>query len=243
MLNFENNTKTVREGFTIVELLVVIVVVAILAAITVVAYGGITRQATDAALQANLTNASTKLELDKTRDGSYTTDGSTLDTGSGDAKFEYTITPDSYCLTASSNTTNSNYYLESGTRKAYEGICVGHTGTGGGEDGSEGEPIVAACPPANTESLLLPQLQYEFTSTTSTRLTLQWPGCPADTHVPTMYIFYEEPETSVMKILGTLKDGYLNTNTINEQDFCNGINIKTSWGAAATTYYYKKTDC
>lgn len=49
-----SNLKTVRQGFTIVELLIVIVVIAILAAITVVAYGGIQRRAKDNARYAEL---------------------------------------------------------------------------------------------------------------------------------------------------------------------------------------------
>lgn len=42
------------KGFTIVELLIVVVVIAILAAITVVSYNGITAQAEDSALKTAL---------------------------------------------------------------------------------------------------------------------------------------------------------------------------------------------
>lgn len=50
------------DGFTIVELLVVIIVIAILAAITIVAYSGVTQSATTASLQSDLSNASTALK-------------------------------------------------------------------------------------------------------------------------------------------------------------------------------------
>ena len=40
-----NHMKTSKQGFTIVELLIVIVVIAILAAITIVAYNGIQNRA------------------------------------------------------------------------------------------------------------------------------------------------------------------------------------------------------
>lgn len=43
-----NNPSATRNGFTIVELLIVVVVIAILAAITIVTYNGITNQAKDA---------------------------------------------------------------------------------------------------------------------------------------------------------------------------------------------------
>jgi prepilin-type N-terminal cleavage/methylation domain-containing protein len=50
-------------GFTIVELLIVIVVIGILAAITIVAYNGIQGRAQDASVQSDLRNIAKKLEL------------------------------------------------------------------------------------------------------------------------------------------------------------------------------------
>ncbi|WP_416442573.1 prepilin-type N-terminal cleavage/methylation domain-containing protein [Leucobacter sp. HNU] len=60
-----------RAGFTIVELLIVVVVIAILAAITVVVYNGITDQAKEAALKSDLTTAAKKLNLEKVETGSF----------------------------------------------------------------------------------------------------------------------------------------------------------------------------
>lgn len=57
------NLKIKTFGFTIVELLVVIVVIGILAAITIVSYTGISGRAVASSLQSDLTNASQQLKL------------------------------------------------------------------------------------------------------------------------------------------------------------------------------------
>ena len=58
-------------GFTIVELLIVVVVIAILAAISLVAYNGIQQRARDAQMLSDLTNAAKKFELYAAEKGSY----------------------------------------------------------------------------------------------------------------------------------------------------------------------------
>ena len=63
--------KSKQFGFTIVELLVVIVVIGILAAITIVSYGGVTNKANIASLQSDLTNTSQQLKLFQIDNSSY----------------------------------------------------------------------------------------------------------------------------------------------------------------------------
>lgn len=55
-----------KQGFTIVELLIVVVVIAILAAITIVSYNGITNNTYDTSVKGDLANFARKYEMFKT---------------------------------------------------------------------------------------------------------------------------------------------------------------------------------
>lgn len=57
------------KGFTIVELLIVVVVIAILAAITIVAYNGIQNQASDSVVKSDISTLGKKMALDAVNDG------------------------------------------------------------------------------------------------------------------------------------------------------------------------------
>lgn len=56
MGNKNNRTAYRQNAFTIVELLIVIVIIGILAAITIVSYTGITQRANEATLKSDLAN-------------------------------------------------------------------------------------------------------------------------------------------------------------------------------------------
>lgn len=119
-------------GFTIVELLIVIVLIAIIASVTLVGYGGVQQRAREVALQADLDQAADKVFIHATANGG---DYPSLlsDIGVSDADkttYQYTFnnssTPKVFCLTATYQRTTS-YYVSSATGSTKKpGICPGH---------------------------------------------------------------------------------------------------------------------
>ena len=67
-----------QRGFTIVELLIVIVVIGILAAITIVAYNNVNDKARASSAVSALDQAKKKLELYKAENGGYPADLNTI---------------------------------------------------------------------------------------------------------------------------------------------------------------------
>jgi len=114
--------QILSRGFTIVELLIVIVVIGILAAITIVAYNGVQRSAIIAALKADLKNAQTQLEVSKLDTGSYPSNASGI-TFSESTTPGYVRTDDSYCVSATSNSMPLTFRLESSTGVIEEASC------------------------------------------------------------------------------------------------------------------------
>lgn len=86
--------KNRQSGFTIVELLIVIVVIGILAAITIAAYSGIQNRANDGAIRSDLANAAKKFEIYKIDYGMYPqTSTDLLNIGATASKGAYLVSP------------------------------------------------------------------------------------------------------------------------------------------------------
>lgn len=64
MVWYNPRMKDTRAGFTIVELLIVIVVIGILAAITIVAFNGVQNRANDTAVRSDLASMAKKIEYE-----------------------------------------------------------------------------------------------------------------------------------------------------------------------------------
>lgn len=95
-MNHSSSHLNSEFGFTIVELLVVIVVIGILAAITIVSYTGVTKKANETVLISDLSNNANKLGLYQAIYGSYPT----TPLGPNNCPSQ-PHTDDSYCLKAS----------------------------------------------------------------------------------------------------------------------------------------------
>lgn len=121
------------KGFTIVELLIVIVVIGILAAITVVAYNGIQNKARTATVTTDLSGATRLLSLHEADKGAYpgtlaeTNDNQGIKASAG-TSYQYTATGTTFCLTATNGTIS--YKVSNTAMVPTAGGCAGH-GVGG----------------------------------------------------------------------------------------------------------------
>lgn len=123
-----------KNGFTIVELLIVIVIIGILAAITIISFNGIQRRASIAVVQANLTQAENKIQSIKVADASERYPADLQATGlssTADVTYQYTYTQadNSYCLTIIRS--GIVYNVSSANPTPTQGACVGHSIDGG----------------------------------------------------------------------------------------------------------------
>lgn len=115
-MNFiKSNFKKRREsGFTIVELLIVVVVIAILAAITIVSYNGITNRANQSAAKSLAASVTKKAELynadDTAAANGYPTSTNTMSVAADSGKTFY-VTSGSYG-TAAPTSSNGKTYVQ-----------------------------------------------------------------------------------------------------------------------------------
>lgn len=121
-------------GFTIVELLIVVVVIAILASITIVSFNGIKQRAEISAAQSDLTTTSKKLEIDRITSGGVYTESAINESlykvsASGMVtQYRYGDLT-SFCLDATKQSTVYNIVSNDGTTSTSPGACPATTST------------------------------------------------------------------------------------------------------------------
>jgi len=139
MSAFSIATPSKPSGFTIVELLIVIVVIGILAAITIVAFNGVQDRAKIAATQAAATQATKKIlaaTFDNADNYPVAAGTSGIDnlavigiTNNGDTTYQYssnnTVNPRTFCLTATKG--NKSSFVSNTVTGPTTGACPGHS--------------------------------------------------------------------------------------------------------------------
>ncbi len=137
---FTQQTTLHRSGFTIVELLIVVVVIAILAAITIVAYNGIQNRAKASAAQATAKQAYTKIQSFAIQNAEiFPTEAELEAIGlknengvSYQYRFDNSSNPKTFCITATTNSVS--YFVSNSKSSPTLGGCDGH--------GTNGQPAI-----------------------------------------------------------------------------------------------------
>ncbi|RYZ33766.1 MAG: prepilin-type N-terminal cleavage/methylation domain-containing protein [Sphingobacteriales bacterium] len=142
-----------QRGFTIVELLIVIVVIGILAAIVIVAYQGVSSRAKIASITSGLTQYSKKINVYNSTNGNYPTSISEAGIKDGeDVSYQYTNTSATeYCLTATSGT--MTYYISQASGGVQQGVCSSYNLLVWNESGS---PVISGATTDTSESRSAP---------------------------------------------------------------------------------------
>lgn len=117
-----------KKGFTIVELLIVIVVLGILAAVTIVGYNGISGRAIESSLRADLNGAFKQLESEKIISGNYPASAAAANGGAGlsasnGGVYTYVTTPYGFCLEMSDSGSRYTYHVKSKSGNVVSGSC------------------------------------------------------------------------------------------------------------------------
>lgn len=130
------NLSSKYQGFTIVEILVVVVIIGILIGLVTVAYSGIQKSAQTAQTKQDLDDIYKALSIYRARNGIYPTTLTEAGITQNAQGTSYQYTPSTvggvstYCLTGTNGTVS--YKLESGSNKVVEGGCTGHVVGGSG---------------------------------------------------------------------------------------------------------------
>lgn len=123
-----------KQGFTVVELAVVIAVIGIIASIVIAMQKDSQWRAAEAALQSDLLNASAQLSSDNNFGSSYPASIAAADNNNGlmesdgtEFRYTYTAATNSYCLSALHEEPKvSPYHITSEDSAAEPGVCAGH---------------------------------------------------------------------------------------------------------------------
>ncbi len=122
-------TKKANSGFTIVELIIVVVVIAILATITLVVFTGLQSQARTSAAVSSVETTVKALQLYNDEHFTYPAQLSDINiTNEPGMTYQYTTTGSTFCVTGTA--TDVSYYASDSELNAQAGACAGHGANG-----------------------------------------------------------------------------------------------------------------
>ena len=154
-----------KTGFTLVEMLIVIAIISILAAVSYVGYRGVTAKAANTQLENDASSVSDMLELSFVKNGVFPADLTSLGQLKTDSKttVAYQVSSDgkSYCLTTSR--TGYTSYVARDDANVTEGNCSGWTPVAGGGGSAPGQPVAS------------------INTTTTNSITVTWPAASGAT--------------------------------------------------------------
>jgi prepilin-type N-terminal cleavage/methylation domain-containing protein len=152
-----SSPRTHTHGFTIIELLIVIVVIAILAALSIVTYTGIQNRARETAVQADLSNMARQLGIESAQaEGSYPSVLPSLSSLNSSTSFIYTTDngDTTFCLTAYNQVNPTIVYNISSSTGIQAGACTGHVVPGGGSSNNNNTVTVSTFAGSGTQGYL-----------------------------------------------------------------------------------------
>ena len=116
----------IRNGFTIIEITVVVVVIGLLVGIVTISYRSIMESNREETVKAAAQSAATAINEYKAEKGTFPSSLSTLTIDNSSAGYQYAYNPttDAYCVTASVK--GASAYVRSQSMKPVLGGCSGH---------------------------------------------------------------------------------------------------------------------
>lgn len=137
-INRQNN-EYLKLGFSVVEIIIVVVIVAVLSLIMITSYRGVNREVAESVLRSDLETASNTLNANYLEDYSYPEDLNDALNNFGLKKsdktsYQYSLTDGEFCITATSSVNGASaYYVTSENNKIQQGACPDHIDPNGGD--------------------------------------------------------------------------------------------------------------
>lgn len=213
-------------GFTVIELLIIIVLIGIVATISVVAYRGVNERSVNTQLISDLTKAADQVELDYLSNKQYPEVASEANSNKGLAtspgtELTYISSTDNqwFCIEASSSKEGTkNYYFEQdGT--ATEGICPD-----------------APLPANPTIVINQPNVPVISVTTSGANTTWSWPASTCNIGTPKYEYIYKNNAVTNAAVQTTATSHVVDTSTPINATHTVSVRAKCESGAESSTW-------